>query len=237
MKVFISWSGQQSKAVGKVLHTYLPRIVQSLRPWMSDTDIESGQRWQQEVGTQLEGCDVGICILTKDNFDRPWLNFEAGAISKAAHRGRPIGLFFDVRDSEVNGPILQFQCRQATREGVLSLVQDLNGLLAEHCLDEGHLLDTFDRYWPSIEENFAAIQDAQGSDKSSVPRMDRDLLEEILGLVRALHQPPPVLPGGAGAIAAVSADGDTLQVSESLAAKRDASPNAHNLPTGNVTKE
>ena len=205
VKLFISWSGSQSKAVGAVLHKYLPRILQSIRPWMSETDIESGQRWQQEIGSQLESCDVGLCIVTRTNFKQPWLNFEAGALSKSMDRGRPIGLFFDVRDSEISGPILQFQCRQGTKDGVLTLVRDLNGLLLESALDEAHLVDTFDRYWPSIEECFNEIRKQESPDGAPVPqREDREILEEVLHLVRALHQPPPVLPGGAAAVGQLS---------------------------------
>lgn len=82
MKVFISWSGERAKAVARALHEWLPTVIQSLEPWMSDQDISSGQRWNSEISNQLAESNYGIICITPENQIAPWLNFEAGAVAK-----------------------------------------------------------------------------------------------------------------------------------------------------------
>lgn len=71
-KVFIAWSGDKSKAVAQVLYQWLPKIIQSLDPWMSE-DMEKGKRWDGEISTQLEKSQLGIICLTSENQESPWI--------------------------------------------------------------------------------------------------------------------------------------------------------------------
>lgn len=42
MKVFLSGSGEKSKAAAEAFRRWLPCVLQSVRPWMSDRDIGAG---------------------------------------------------------------------------------------------------------------------------------------------------------------------------------------------------
>jgi hypothetical protein len=42
---------------------------------MSDLDVEKGSRWFEEVAGALESAKVGICCLTPENLNAPWLLF------------------------------------------------------------------------------------------------------------------------------------------------------------------
>jgi hypothetical protein len=79
MRVFISWSGEPSRSVAQALRDWPPIVVQQVEPWMSDEDIESGGRWNDQIAAELEQADYGIICLTSTNLDRPWSLFEAGA--------------------------------------------------------------------------------------------------------------------------------------------------------------
>jgi len=79
MRVFISWSGEPSRSVAQALRDWPPMVVQHVEPWMSDEDIESGGRWNDQIAAELEQADYGIICLTSTNLDRPWLLFEADA--------------------------------------------------------------------------------------------------------------------------------------------------------------
>jgi len=68
MKVFISWSGETSKAVATALYDWLPEVIQNGQPWISNHDIH--------LGEQLPELKIGILCLTPDNLSAPWILFE-----------------------------------------------------------------------------------------------------------------------------------------------------------------
>src|SRR6476659_1756710 len=95
MKVFLSWSGEKSRAAASLLKSWLPSVLQALEePWMSSADIEGGANWSSSIGTELTNTDFGIVCVTQENQDRPWLNFEAGAISKLVDGAVPFLIDF-----------------------------------------------------------------------------------------------------------------------------------------------
>ncbi len=53
MKVFLSWSGDTSKAVAIALKTWLHYVFPRLNIWMSEQDIQAGTKWGQELGKAL----------------------------------------------------------------------------------------------------------------------------------------------------------------------------------------
>jgi hypothetical protein len=81
--VFISWSGHRSEWVAKAMRNWLPLVLQSAKPWMSEADIDKGSRGLVEVSSKLVGMKVGIVCLTPENLNEPWILYEAGALSKA----------------------------------------------------------------------------------------------------------------------------------------------------------
>src|SRR6266852_8612587 len=82
LKVFISWSGEQSRLVAEALKILLRRVIRC-EPFLS-THIEAGSKWLNEIVRELGQSPVGIICLTAENQKEPWLVFEAGAISAFA---------------------------------------------------------------------------------------------------------------------------------------------------------
>jgi hypothetical protein len=54
LKIFISWSGNRSRAVAKAFHAWLPDVLPLAEPWMSAEDVENGAKWNQVVSGELE---------------------------------------------------------------------------------------------------------------------------------------------------------------------------------------
>ena len=82
MKIFISWSGERSRAAASVIRKWLPMFFHSAQTWMSEGDISPGTRWGVILGRALEGANFGILCLTKENTESKWLHFEAGALAR-----------------------------------------------------------------------------------------------------------------------------------------------------------
>ncbi|HZO31353.1 MAG TPA: TIR domain-containing protein [Chloroflexota bacterium] len=150
MKIFISWSGETSRSIAQALRDWLPRIIQSVDPWTSDQDIQSGARWGAEIARRLTETNFGIVCVTPDNHDRPWLMFEAGALSKAVDEARVCPYLFGLSSSQLQGPLVQFQAKAADKDGTRRLVLDINRAI-ERPINENLLLESFDLWWPRLE--------------------------------------------------------------------------------------
>ena len=81
MKIFISWSGEKSKKVALLLEEWIKCVIQATNPWVS-TNIEKGALWYSELSEQLSTISFGIICLTKENKEKPWIMFEAGALAQ-----------------------------------------------------------------------------------------------------------------------------------------------------------
>lgn len=183
MKVFISWSGQRSAAVANALRYWLPKVIQTLDPWMSADDVDKGTRWRSGIASKLEHSSVGIICLTPENLDSTWINFEAGALSKQQHNTHVCTLLLGLEPTDVREPLAQFQATKAHKDDLRKLIFTINSALGDSKLPESELSETFEVWWPKLEERLGQI----GALITSSPpiRPDRELLEEILEIVRS----------------------------------------------------
>ncbi len=184
VKVFLSWSGERSKAVAEALKSWLPQVIQSLEPWIS-SEIDKGRKWSTELATELETVSVGIICLTRDNLSKPWILFEAGALSKNANTWT---FLFDVTGANVEQPLAQFQHTENEKEDIRKLVHSIAGAArnaGEKVPEASVLNDIFETFWPKLEEKFKAVAPVKaGAVSSGAVRSDREILEEILEVVR-----------------------------------------------------
>jgi hypothetical protein len=95
-KVFISWSGELSKKLAEEVRMWLPGVLQFVKPYFTPNDIEKGTRWSTEIASELESSNAGIICLTKDNINKPWILFEAGALSKNFGKTNVCTILFNV---------------------------------------------------------------------------------------------------------------------------------------------
>ena len=80
----------------------------------------------------------------------------------------------------------QFQSVKNTYHGTLDLVISINQVMGENALDEQQLKETFDRWWPDLE---TILKDLPPEYVTNPPkRSERDILEEILELVRNISR-------------------------------------------------
>ncbi len=182
MDVFISWSGERSRAAAEALRGWLPKIINAIKPWLSSEDIDKGARWGTDVATRLEGAKAGIICLTPSNLHSDWILFEAGALSKTLQNTYVCPFLIGLEPSDVKPPLAQFQFTKAQEDDVLKLLKTLNGALAEDALLESHIDEAFEVWWPKLDSQLKTLPSEGSTAKKH--RQDRELLEEILSLVR-----------------------------------------------------
>jgi hypothetical protein len=189
MKVFISWSGNRSRAVGELLNDWIKCVLQAARPWMSTHGIDRGAVWYNEINEQLKDTAVGVVCLTHENKSRPWILFEAGALAKGLSSSHVCTFLIDLQNTDLEGPLAQFNHTLPDRAGVRKLVGTLNRCLGTGALDDRILEQVFTTYWPQFQKRFEEVLKENPPNQKPEPRSGENILAEILENTRSLqHQ-------------------------------------------------
>ena len=180
MNIFLSWSGETSRQLAAALKTWLPDVVNALRPWVSSEDIAVGSRWYEYLAAQLENTQVGILCITPDNARAPWMLFEAGALSKSVDSSLVCLYLHGLSFAQLTGPLTEYQATTATEAGTLKLLRSLNDTLGEDRLPDAQLERVFERSWPDLARAIGTIK--TDPKDTRIARSDHDMLEELLEL-------------------------------------------------------
>lgn len=185
MKVFISWSGDNSRHVAEALRTWLPTVLAgAVECFVSSQDIRRGERGMDVIAGELQDRDYGIVVLTRENMQSPWINFEAGALGKTLGVGKVAPLLLDLTRADVVGPISQFQSTLLTdRDDVRQFIRDVAALSPS--IPEASIDALFASQWPVLE---AVIERAVGMDSPKTTRSSESMLEEVLERVRRIER-------------------------------------------------
>lgn len=188
MNVFLSWSGDRSKAVTELLDDWMQCVIQAVDPWMSSKDIDRGSLWFSEISDQLQNTSIGIICLTQENKNKPWILFEAGALAKGLTNSRVCTFLIDLEPTDVGSPLSQFNHTLPTKDGLWELVRTLNNTLKEKALKERTLQQVFETYWPQFQSKFALILAEYPVSGPVEKRSEDDILLEILSSTRAMSK-------------------------------------------------
>lgn len=183
MRVFICWSGERSKEIAKAFRDWLKPCLQAVDPWMSETDIEKGKQFTQELSTQLSNANFGLVCLTSENVNAPWINFESGALSKL-DKSYLWTFLYDLEQNQIEGPLASFQHTKNSKEDIGNLLSVMNSVAGTK-LEKQQLEQVFNALWPDLEKRLKAIPASSSTplSKRKVP----DMIEEILERVRDLQ--------------------------------------------------
>jgi hypothetical protein len=205
-RVFISWSGDRSRAYAAALHAWLPFVVPDAYPWMSQ-EIEAGQRWDIEIQAALKACSFGIICCTPRSLTSQWLMFEAGAVANAfsepgGGQGRVVPYLVDLpADALRNTPLQAFQHVTANKAGTLSLLKSLVAAI-KSSVEVARLEQLLSRQWPDLEKSFNSAPKDDLAVRLPAASMPDDIAEikrwmaQISRQLSALH--PPAADGGDG---------------------------------------
>lgn len=183
-KVFISWSGDLSKKLAEEVRLWLPGVLQFVKPYFTPNDIEKGTRWSTEIAGELESSNAGIICLTKDNISKPWILFEAGALSKNFGKANVCTILFNLDSTDLSGPLTSFQATKFDKTDFKKLLITINNTGSDSKLETAVLNDVFDMWWPKLESKINDILKNHVESSPNTLRSEREILEEVLELTR-----------------------------------------------------
>ncbi|TFB15439.1 toll/interleukin-1 receptor domain-containing protein [Microbacterium sp. 3H14] len=184
MKIFISWSEEPSRKLAELLEGWIPNVIQTVECFLSSTGIRAGDRWNEEINTQLEHTDFGILCVTPGNIKAPWLNYEAGALAKrVTERSRVVPITMGFAPSTLPAPLRQFNGVTDDEAGFKSLITSI----AEAAKSPVNVDEVFGVWWPVLEPKLAALVGL--TDQATPPPSPStdEVLSEVLGIVQGLQ--------------------------------------------------
>lgn len=184
MKIFISWSGQLSKELAEVFRDWIPGVLQFVKPYFTPGDMEKGSRWSSEIAKELQESQIGIIVLTRENLSEPWIMFEAGALSKQLEKSQICPILFGVEDTDLVGPLVQFQATSFTKADMKKLVKTINNACGDERLVDNVIDTVFEMWWSKLESQIKLVMGKERGRGQKELRSDRELVEEILSLTR-----------------------------------------------------
>jgi hypothetical protein len=201
LPVFISWSLPLAGEVARILRGWLPRVIQDVYPWVSHSDIEKGKFWHSKVINSLESSTVGIAVVTPANVDRPWMNFEAGAMARAIEPldGVVMPLLINMGNTSIHdSPLNTLQVTRFEKDDFYQLVEAIS-TRTRSPLSADVLREEFDLKWPklhdAVERAISEGVENEAANAQPAARPVSDVLEDVLSDVRTLRLDMMVLRG------------------------------------------
>jgi len=181
MKIFLSWSGTESKQLAAIFKDWLPNVLQYVDPYMSAEDITLGERWNNNITNNLHESIFGLIFVTPSNINAPWINYEAGALSKTLD-SKVVPILYKADVMILNeGPLKQFQsAKNLEKDSVLSLLKSINNSNNDGKLDESRLEKAFEMWWTNL---LKAIEKIEKEPISDTNRQNEPTEKELLNVI------------------------------------------------------
>lgn len=150
-RFFISWSGEKSKSIAILYREWLQDNFK-VDTWLSIEDIEYGKVWHKEILKALNNISFGLFFITKENWDAPWINFEAGAISKGYIGNNVCIINIDIDDIPEHSPLRHFQRAKFEEEAICRLTKQIFEKTDGN--DKNNFMGIFEDAWSSLYNNY-----------------------------------------------------------------------------------
>ena len=183
--VFFSWSGERSKKVAEAFQDIFKEVFDPvIECFLSTRDIAPGARSIQILFDKLEKCNYGICFIDSENVTAPWIQFEAGALSKMVENSKVMILLLDNNTECLQGtPLFAFQHKLFNREHIQSIFEEIIKLFDQESSKES-FLKRFEKSWGSFSERsnkiLANVQneiDIQNTNKDELNTIKKMLID------------------------------------------------------------
>jgi hypothetical protein len=108
--------------------------------------------------------------------------------------------------TDIEGPLTRFQATTFSKPEIRQLLTTINAAAGENALKDADLDEAFEMWWPRLEKAVTEALQADSTDTKKIPkRLERDLLEEAVLLLRHLVREQSELKAEATRSATVAA--------------------------------
>lgn len=191
MQIFLSWSGELSRAVAELFQDWLPNVIQDCNEFFISTEIAKGTEWYSNISENLRSSEVGIAFITAENASTPWLNYEAGALLARFRedQSKLIPVLINLKNSDYDGPMANLQLTNLTED------KDIRGLvldIARHVnspAQESTIGRAFEVFLPDFKNRLQKLVKESPTELPAPRRTVEQKLDEILELVRSTSGP------------------------------------------------
>ena len=196
MKIFLSWSGETSKSIAEKFNDWLPNVLQYVVPYFSKHDIKLGDRWGENLEKSLGEHDFGLVFVTQTNVNAPWINFEAGALSKNL-RSKLVPILWESDIAILNNsPLTQFQlAKEINKENMKKLILEINDSNEQEFKLSSEVVEkSFNKWWEELEKELKSIPSGNETNDKTEKNKDEQILFEIASKVDNLYKNQNVIP-------------------------------------------
>ena len=190
MKIFLSWSGEPSRSIAEKFKNWLPNVLQYVEPYFSQKDIELGVRWANNLEKSLEENNFGLIFVTENNIDAPWINFEAGALSKNL-KSKLVPIMCKSNISLLNnGPLNQFQSSKTIdKKSIKKLILEINKANeGELRLPDELVEKSFEKWWEDLDTELKDILSKTEEENETEENRQDQILIELASKVDNLYK-------------------------------------------------
>ena len=173
MQIYISWSGQTSFRMARLLRELIKEVLPDQEPWVSAEDIEEGARWSPDLIRILDQSTFCIICADPTNFLSHWLHFEAGAIVKVTSKWHIRIYLNELKPGDLKGPFRQFQSVKLEKNDTRRMFEDLHANYEEESITHLEMMARFEDAWPGFQEKVNQLKA-----ESSVKTDDGKVSEE-----------------------------------------------------------
>lgn len=171
--IFISWSKSRSSRVALALQKFLRDLFVQFVDVVMSEDVEIGQSVLETLNKMLREADLVVLCMTSENWNEPWIFYEAGVVFGKADRAIkvcPYVVDLNKKRRKLPGPLWQFKAVKADKDGTLLLVHQINDAIwlrgnpksgaenRQHPYTTPQLMRVFDVLWPELEKVIKANQ-------------------------------------------------------------------------------
>lgn len=181
MKIFMSWSGDQSRMIAEKFKSFLVKIIQQSQPYISSNDIDLGSVWSRSLMQEAIERRFGLIFITPENKLSPWIHYEAGCLIKDLDKDRVVPILFGLKKEDVGSPLSLFQMIEYNSESILELLTQINSGTPNPMSPET-LHELFNTFFDKLNEDIIKIIETESPKKTS--RSNHEILDEILLISR-----------------------------------------------------